>query len=722
LATIRSTKPLAEGLIAMHNPPELGALRHALFFLLLAASNLSALAQTGADPGERDESEQSPEQIVVYGEPGETDSATKLNLTMMGTPQTVSAISRVQLDDFLLQKVNAALDYAPGVTVEEVETSRTYYTARGFDIVNFQYDGVGAPFTYGLNSGQQDSALYEQLEVVKGAAGLITGLANPSATINYIRKRPTEEALGAMALSLNEWEGVRLEGDLSGSLSERVRGRIVLVDEDSDSYLDRYTQKDRLGYGIIEGDVGDRTLMTLGHIRDDSDATGVLWGALPLVYSDGTFTDYDASVSTSPEWTYANSNRSQTFLEVRHEFENGWAIQSNLARYETDFASQLFYVYGTPDPVTELGLFGYASGYDSAEEQRIVDVFVSGSFTLGGREHDLVAGVNRTEIDNVLASYYDFVDGFPVLGSDWAAGTSPRPAFTEHDPFNDAADIRQEQSSVYFASRLRLTDGLSMLLGARQQEVEQRGFSYGGPADTDADETVPYVGVVYAVSDALSVYGSVSEVFVQQTFVDDKFTPLGPTQGESREIGFKRSFNDATAILTAAVFESENYNLGEFIGRDTTTGTAFYEGRNYDSSGYEIEIAGQLSDHVNFSAGYTHVDIEDEVGGQARPYVPSELLKLSATYSLPALPALKLGGVLKWQEDITTPHLETGATVRQEAYTLIDLVLRYDVNDHVTAALNLGNVTDEKFLNSIYWDQAYYGAPRNIRASVMWRY
>jgi outer membrane receptor for ferric coprogen and ferric-rhodotorulic acid len=36
--------------------------------------------------------------------------------------------------------------------------------------------------------------------------------------------------------------------------------------------------------------------------------------------------------------------------------------------------------------------------------------------------------------------------------------------------------------------------------------------------------------------------------------------------------------------------------------------------------------------------------------------------------------------------------------------------------------LNIGNVTDEKYLNSIFWDQAYYGAPRNAQASVTWRY
>ncbi|MCO1334688.1 hypothetical protein MO867_10085 [Microbulbifer sp. OS29] len=75
------------------------------------------------------------------------------------------------------------------VEAENVETDRTYYTARGFDIVNFQYDGIGVPFSSDLSQGHQDTAIFEQVEVVKGAAALTTGLANPSATVNFIRKR-----------------------------------------------------------------------------------------------------------------------------------------------------------------------------------------------------------------------------------------------------------------------------------------------------------------------------------------------------------------------------------------------------------------------------------------------------------------------------------------------------------------------------------------------------
>ena len=139
------------------------------------------------------------ETVYIYGEPDKTKTATKLNLTVLETPQVVSVISRDQIEDFSLREINSLLAYVPGVTVEQVETGRTYYTARGFDIVNFQFDGVGVPFSYGLSHGHDDTAIYEQVDVVKGATGLITGLANPSATINYLRKRPTSELLASVA-------------------------------------------------------------------------------------------------------------------------------------------------------------------------------------------------------------------------------------------------------------------------------------------------------------------------------------------------------------------------------------------------------------------------------------------------------------------------------------------------------------------------------------------
>lgn len=690
------------------------------YFSAIAASLTLALtsgaAQADGDDASSDENKI--ENVYVFGEQGKTDTATKLNLTLFETPQTVTAISRIQMDDFALNSINDVLEYTPGVTVEKVETDRTYYTARGFDIVNFQYDGVGVPFVSGLNVGQQDSAIYEKVEVVKGAAGLITGLANPSATINYVRKRPTEDLRVSTRLAVNEWNGYRADGDIAGAFSSAARGRLVVVREDSESYLDRNENQTNVIYGVTEFDLGEQTLLTVGHSYDKSDASGVLWGALPLLYSDGTRTDYDVSTSNAPDWTFTDNTQNQTFVELKHELNSNWTFNTVYTRNETDFESELFYVYGTPDPEDETGLNGHASAYDRKEEQNIYDIFVTGSFAFGGREHQLAFGYSHSDTQIDEASFSDNIGGFPVLGGDWAQGNTPHPNFVDHDPATETTDIELTQKALYLSSRLSVTERFSLLLGARRAELTQEGIQYGGSADTDAKKTVPYFGATYLLADDLMLYGSYSEVFKQQTWVNDQFQPMGPTEGESTEIGIKKSFNDERAVLTVAMFQANHANLGEFVGRDPDTGTAFYEPREFESDGYEVEFSGELAEGFNLGAGFTKVNLEDTDGDEVRPYVPSKLLKLSASYRLPILPALKIGGVVKWQDTVTTAD----ELVEQESYSLVDIALHYSISDNLGLALNIENVTDEKYLNSLYWDQAYYGAPRNVIGSVSWKY
>lgn len=657
------------------------------------------------------------EEVYVYGELGKTDVATKLELSVMETPQTITSISRIQLDDFALNSINDVLDYAPGVTVEEVETDRTYYTARGFDIVNFQYDGVGIPFVSGLNLGQQDTAIYEKVEVVKGAAGLITGLANPSATINYVRKRPTEELKASAAVGLGQWKGRRVDGDVSGALSSSARGRLVVAYDESESYLDRYADQTKLAYGVLEFDLSDFSQLTIGHSTDNSHATGVLWGALPLLYSDGTQTDYDVSTSNAPDWTFADNLQQQTFVEFKHDIGANWRFNAHLTQNKGEYDSELFYVYGTPDALTEVGLNGWASAYARDEEQNNAEFFFTGKVELFGRPQQIVLGYSHSDTDVSEISRSDLVNGFPVLGGDWAEGNTPSMTFNSHDPETQSSQIDISQNAFYVATRINLLDNVAVLLGARATELEQSGVSYGGDANATADETVPYYGLTWEVLDNLVLYGSYSEVFKQQTWVDEDLQPLGPVLGDSSEFGLKKSFFDERATLTVARFASDQDNYGEFVERNTD-GIAIYTGRTLQSRGYEIEFSGEVARGLNVGAGYTDVQIDDAEGQTTRLFIPSKLLKLSAAYQVPALPDLRLGGIIKWQDDITTAN----AAVKQNAYALVDLSVQYQVLEQLGVSLNVQNLTDEKYLNSLYWDQGYYGAPRNVSVTGRWTF
>ncbi|MFP6861687.1 TonB-dependent siderophore receptor, partial [Pseudomonas sp.] len=195
-----------------------------------------------------------------------SSAATKLDLTPRQTPQSMSTITRAQIDDFQLNSINDVLKFTPGITVEEIETDRTYFTSRGFDITNFQFDGVGIPFSSGGQDGAIDLAPFERIEVLRGANGLMSGSGNPSATVNFVRKRPTYKPQARVDLTAGSWDERRIQADVSGALTDEgnIRGRAVYAHENKNSYLDRYSREVNVFYGVLEADMNPDTLFSVG--------------------------------------------------------------------------------------------------------------------------------------------------------------------------------------------------------------------------------------------------------------------------------------------------------------------------------------------------------------------------------------------------------------------------------------------------------------------------
>ncbi|WP_369819097.1 TonB-dependent siderophore receptor, partial [Alcanivorax sp. HI0044] len=264
-----------------------------------------------------------------------------------------------------------------------------------FEITNYQYDGLGMPLPYEIVNGDVDTSLFERVEIVRGSNGLMTGLGNPSATVNYVRKRPTLDNHTTLSASYGSWDNRRMEVDTSGSLTEngRVRGRMVGAYQDRNSYLDRYENERGVFYGVVEADLTDSTLFTLGYSYQNSNADSPMWGSLPLFYSDGSPTDYDVETSTAADWAYWDSNTESVFAELQQRFDNGWEANAVYTYRKMEGESELFYVYGTPNK-DETGLFAYPSYYEDKVTERVFDLYARGPFEVGGRVHEMVVGAN----------------------------------------------------------------------------------------------------------------------------------------------------------------------------------------------------------------------------------------------------------------------------------------------------------------------------------------
>ncbi|MBR9883273.1 MAG: TonB-dependent siderophore receptor [Oceanospirillales bacterium] len=650
---------------------------------------------------------------------GVSSSATGLKLSQQETPQTVTTVTRAQMDDFGLNGAKDVLNATIGVTVENFETDRSYFTARGYDIQNFQMDGLGLPFTYGLLYGDLDTAMFDRIEVLRGANGLMSGTGTPSATVNYVRKRPTEAFQASADVSYSSWDTKRVSTDISGTINEAgtVRGRFVAASQEGDSYLDRYSNERNLFYGVIEVDLSDSTLLTFGHSYQKSMPNGVLWGALPLYYSDGTPTDYDRSTSTAADWSYWDNTREQTFVELQQQLANGWQAKTTLTRINSKSDSSLFYVYGTPDADTESGLYAYPSNYTLDNEQYMADAYVSGNYTFGGREHEAVIGASWSRSE--LSDMNDYGSGIGDPIGDLNLWTGSWPAFT-YSGASTGSEWTDKTASLYGATRLSLTDRLAVITGARYTRLRSNGYSYGKNKARRANDLTPYAGVVYDLTDRHAVYASYTEIFKPQNETDLSGNRLEPVTGDSYEVGLKSLFLDDKLQTGIALFSASQSNLAE-TGGYRGDGSTYYVGEDTESQGIELTLAGELAPGLQASAGYTYIDIEDEDGKGARSFIPKQQVKVATTYQ--AMPKLKVGASLSWQDEISrVQNAAAGIVTRQDDYALIDLMGEYEINDNLSARVNVYNLTDEKYLTSLYTSQGYYGAPRSAMLTLSWNY
>lgn len=694
----------------------------ALFVGLVVSSGYTAVAtaqQTGTTELETVYVTETQDDSVTEGSGSYTvrssDSATKLTLSPKQTPQTVSTTTRTRMDDFSQNTMNDVLAGTSGVNVEKVETDRTYYTARGFDITNIQVDGTGLPLTFGLSQGDMDTAVYDHVDVIKGANALLNGTGEPSATVNMVRKRPTTEFQSTVTGSVGSWSNQRVEGDVSGAMSEngKLRGRLVVVNQNKDSYLDRYSTDRNVFYGIMEADLTDTTLLTLGLHYQKNDADSPLWGALPLTYSDGTPTSYDVSTSTSTDWAYWDTKEERSFIELSQKLANDWKAKASLTHITTSQDSRLFYMYGTPDKTTETGLYAYPSAYVSDVQQNLVDVNASGPFRLAGREHELVVGANISHARVRQRSDYSSAIGQAIGDFSQWDGSFAEP---DYSASSATGNYDNKQLTGYSGARFSLTDDLAWIAGARITSWESEGVSYGvDKTEAEHGEVTPYTGVVYDINENYAVYASYSGIFVPQNKSDINGDRLKSVTGDSYETGVKGEFFDKKLNTTLALFKTRQDNVAEQAG--ISGGQAYYTTADgIRSQGYEFDIAGQVWDDLELSGGFTHVDIDNSDGSAAKTYTPRDIFKLAATYRMNQW---KAGAGVSWQSDIY--RIDNGVKVTQDSYALLNLMAGYDFTRNLSATLNVYNVANEKYINSLYWSQGYYGAPSNAMLSVSWK-
>ncbi|WP_180097493.1 MULTISPECIES: TonB-dependent siderophore receptor [unclassified Acinetobacter] len=679
---------------------------------------------------ESEQSELSSEQSKAYIIQN-SSTASKLNIPLKETPQTVNVLTRQQLDDFALDNTRDVLRNTPGIIVSNQETERTSYLARGFEISNVLVDGVGIPLEgYNYNNDNPDSFLFDRVEVVKGANALNNGIGDPGATINMIRKRPTSDLQTAFNASYGSWNTQRYEVDVSSPLTQdgKVRGRVFGYQQTGDSYLDRYElEKNGIG-AVVEADVTDTTLLTAGYTETNHKPNGVNWGSNPLINTEGEQLSYSRNYNYSPSWAHWDSNIKSYFAELEQKLGGDWTAKLTYDEKRTQRDSKLLFLSGKPGANGTSGIFLYPGMYIDDNKEQQASLSFSGTYPLWGQRHEASLGYvwakNRLDELGYAGSFVN------PLTTDLASFTPEEPSW-DMSKTSGEMHIRQKNQSLYAATRLHLNDDLKLLLGANYVQAESSGSSYGTDTIYDEDKVLPYAGLTYNFSPEYTGYLSYTSIFCPQTTRADDGSINKPIEGESYEVGVKGSWLDDKLTATMAVFRTEqsNYPLRDSDGIPTLRTTQV---SNLRSQGYEFGLAGQLTDHFNLSFGYTQFSLKDLInGGDARTFNPTQSFNLLTTYQVPQLPKLKLGLGVQWQDQTYLDVPEATANgvitqkagiIEQDAYALVNLMASYELNEHMTLQANGNNLTNEKYLFNFPNQQGFYGAPANYSVAVKFKY
>ncbi len=707
--------------------------------LAVAGWPLGAMAQGALASAPRPAAEESPgeatlEAVTVSAPTDQGGAATtegsrsyKANAATIGKttvplkdiPQSVTVVTRQQMEDQNLYTLESALKTVTGATVVRYDASGMYNTfnARGFGSDTYQFDGVAIPTD--ANGVYLDLALFDRIEVLRGAAGLFSGAGEPGVTINLARKRALPTFQLEAAANVGSWKYRRADLDVTGPLIEsgRVRGRLVAALQDNDTFMKNVDGSKKLLYGTVEADVAENTTVSVGAIWQD--VHSILSRGLPT-WADGTLIDLPRSAMPVLHWNRQRMETHDYFAELEHRFANKGTLKATLRRTERTNDGQ----YTDPTPPDASGwMTGLtSSAFARKDTDTAGDIYFNTPLQWSGRTHNLLLGMDWRDT-RALSNYAPYPG--PPTGRinlfDPDPNAIPEPTFNLNA---NLGDTRTKSHGAYGQLRVKVLDDLTLIGGGRLSWWKSAGESWGVKSNYKASsEFTPYAAAVYQVTPRLSVYGSYSQIFKPQNSLTVGGEQIKPRTGSQIEFGLKGDAMNSALQYSAAVFRITDQNRA--IGDPVNQGFSIASGK-VRSQGFETEVRGRLTPNWQIAAGYAYTTTKYLVGtvtqtGQVfDTFTPKHNVNLWVMYAVPAniLPGLEVGAGVR---SLSSFYSQSGnIRVRAPGYTVASLTVGYRINRNLKLALNVDNLFDK-----VYWEkvsspsrQNFYGAPRSINLSM----
>ncbi|GAA3683533.1 TonB-dependent siderophore receptor [Acetobacter lovaniensis] len=700
----------------------------------------------------------------------ETSASTGLPLSLRETPQTVTVMTRQVMDDQQINTLDDVLTTTPGVTSYANDNAgRTTYRARGFDITNYKIDGmqIDASTSFGGVGSSMNMDLYDNVQIVRGANGLLGGTGDPSATIYLQRKAPQREFSANGLLRLGNWNEHRVMADLNAPLNHTgtIRSRYVFSWDDTDTFRVR-EHVNRIGaLANFTADISSRDTLDFGFQYEKTRNDGASWGTnVPIWYADGTNTNLSRSTNPAADWSQATRDQYTAFINYDHDFSAGWHLKAgymrtqgssynNLGVAKINNATRKTYGGFWNQDGTGAYLNALHAEYEDARDN--ADVHVSGPVHFLGHEHQLVFGFNGYNDELTQYTFSNTLGNCSIAGvtpysgcqyratglpiANWQTWDGSYPNFVTYRTHAREVDVTRNYGA-YTSGRFVLAKGLSLILGGRMSSYQAYTGTYGktnqysGSSSTGQQNAVltPYAGMVYDFTKTMSIYGSYTNVFTPQSNLRDASNkPLNPVVGKSYETGVKGSFFRQRLNTSLAFYLNRQSNVAQATGAtNVSTGEAIYDSVNgVKTEGIDLDASGELLPGWNVFFGYSYLYEK----GLSYRQDPHHLVRLTTSYTFPGkLHHLTVGGGISSQsstEWTTNPGRPLGggrydaSNLRVKGYTLINIMARYRAANWLDIAGNITNLTNRTYVRQAgFYDGMIYGEPRTFSFTLRGHY
>ena len=643
------------------------------------------------------------------------NTSTKLDLSIKETPQTVSVITSQEIKDKQLTSFHDVLANISGLTMNN-RGDNLVSSVRGFDLTYFKIDGVPTYST--VNHNNFDIAIYDRIEIVKGANGLTTGEGDPSFGMNFIRKHAnSKEVEGSVSLSAGSWDSYAQTLDVSAPISEdkNIRSRFIVKNEDSDAFYDNYNKKSKLFYGIVDADLGDFTTLSIGATYQDLKNNGAWSWGLPAFYSDKTHTNFSRSTSLTPEWTDMNLETKEVFANVKQYLYDDIALHASSSFIRTNQESNTVQIRGNSiNKITGMGLSYNNYATQITYDEINFDSYVNVPFSVYGLSQELIAGFSYNERTKELKDKQ--VLPWPTFNfyNDSIPNVLPSRAYTDR-PEEDTT-----QWGTYLAGRFSLTEKLKLITGMRVSNWKYHNDSPSVAQRTFKNELTPYAGMVYDLDAYHSLYVSYTDIFKPQNVKDIHGDYLDPIVGKNYETGIKGEYFGGKLNTSFSLFKIEQDNTAKLVeGVTLPNGDRVYEAaKGVTSKGFEVGASGELTDRWSLAFGFANFSAEDAKGDIFNTKASRTTATAFTKYKINN--DITIGGGLNYYSKIYTG---TGSLyIEQEAFTLANLMAKYQLDKHTELQLNINNLFDKKYYEGIGTNLMVYGAPQNAMLTVRYNF